>query len=267
MWALLAALALAAAVWMAPRALVEPADDRPPPEAIGRAAALGRSYAAADVTWLRTVQLMGDPVLERARWPHLEEWVDLTTRFDPSFATPYHFGALLLVGDPSRAKVADRLLARGEEAQPTSFSLPAMRGFIAYFSQLDPATAAVHYHRAARLPGAPPFFEAFARRLEHQGHTCAQMLRDLNSLAAGETAEKRRALLAGREQIVLGCVEGQLKNAASAYRTRHGSNGSLDELRAAGLLTEEPFAPPGRCWQVAGGRPSLMSCPTSEGGP
>ncbi|MBI1949162.1 MAG: hypothetical protein HYS27_25970 [Deltaproteobacteria bacterium] len=267
MWLVFAGVALAAAVVLAPAALVAPADGTPPPEAVGRAAALGRTYAASDLAWLRTVQLMGDPVLEQARWPHLEEWVDLTTRFDPTFETPYHFGALLLVGDPVRAQVADRMLARGEVAQPTSFSLPAMRGFIAYFSQLDPAAAALHYHRAARLPGAPPFFEAFARRLEHQGQTCAQMLRDLNSLAAGETAEKRRALLAGREQIVLGCVEGQLKNAASVYRTRHGRNGSLDELRAAGLLAEEPFAPPGRCWQVVSGRPSLVSCAPPGAGP
>ncbi len=66
------------------------------------------------------------------------------------------------------------------------------------------------------------------------------------------------------DDVVLGCVEGQLKNAAAAYRTRHGTNGSLDELRAAGLVTEEPLAPPGQCWVVVDGNPSLIACPATE---
>ncbi len=118
--------------------------------------------------------------------------------------------------------------------------------------------------RSLRLEGAPPFLEAFAKRLEHQGHTCAEMLRDLHAIATAETADRRKALLAGRERVVLGCVEGQLKNAAAAYRTRHGTNGSLDELRAAGLVTEEPLAPPGQCWVVVDGNPSLIACPATE---
>lgn len=267
MWVLIAGIALAAAAWLAPAALEARSRDVPPPEAVVRACSLGRTYAGADIAWLRTVQLLGDEALERQRWPHLEHWVDLTTALDPTFETPYYFGSVLLVGDAARAQVADRLLQRGQAALPDRYSLPALRGYIAYFSRLDPVTAAVHYRAAALLPGAPHFFETFANRLERQGHTCAEMLRNLNALAAVESAEKRQALLAGRETIVLGCVGGQLKNAASAFRLRTGSDGSLDELRRAGLVTEEPFAPPGRCWEISEGRPALVACTAVEPAP
>ena len=233
----------------------------PPPEAMARGAALGRSYAAADVAWLRTVQLIGDPVAERLRWPSLEEWVDLTTRLDPTFVAPYFFGAAMLVGDTERARNVDQILRRGQEAMPVSFSFPMMRGFIAYFALLDPAAAATHYREAAGLPGAPRYLEAFASRLETQVHTCGQMLKDLNALAAEEGVDRRRAMLAEREPILVACVEGQLKNAAGAYRNAHGRNGSLAELREAGLVTGELFAPKGRCWVVNGGRPALVPCP------
>ncbi|MCC7070097.1 MAG: hypothetical protein IT383_02175 [Deltaproteobacteria bacterium] len=267
MWAVLAAVALGVAVWLSPSALPPAPDERPPPEAISRAVALGRPYAAADAAWLRTVQLIGNPTKEAARWPGLEDWVDLTTRLDPRFEAPYHFGALLLVGDPARAPAADRMLERGQRALPESFSLPAMRGFIAYFTMLDPASAAEHYHEAARLPGAPPYLEQFAKRLEHQGHTCAAMLRDLTGLAAHQDAHKRAAFLAGRDRMLLGCVEGQLRAAAGAFRTRTGRDGSLDELRGAGLLADEPWAPEGQCWRVDSGRPLLEPCPPPEGSP
>lgn len=267
MWALLAAIALGLAVWLAPTSQAARPEERPPPEAVSRVAALGRSYAAADVMWLTTVQLMGDPRAEAKRWPGLEDWIDLTTRLDPTFETPYYYGALLLVGEPERAAKADLLLARGQRALPTSFSLPAMRGFIAYFTLLDPAQAAVHYREAAALPGAPPFLEAFARRLEHQGHTCREMLRNLAALAAEADPHRRAALLAGREAMLLGCVEGQLKAAASAFRTRKGRDGTLEEVRAAGLITDEPWAPSGKCWRLESGRPFLEPCSAQEASP
>lgn len=232
-----------------------------------RVTSLGRYHAASDVVWIRTVQLIGDPQAERQRWPSLEHWIDLTTSLDPKFETPYFFGATLLVSDPARAEAADQLLVRGQQAFPTTFSFPMMRGFVAYFARLDPAGAAVHYHAAAKLPRAPRYLEQFAKRLETQAHTCGEMLRNLNALAAEETPEKRRAMLAEREPIVIACVEGQLKNAAGAYRNEHGKNGSLDELRAAGLVTGELYAPSGRCWVVRGGRPTLQPCPAREAKP
>ncbi len=267
MWALVASVALAIAVAVAPAALPERADGRPPPEVLSRAVALGRSHAAADLAWLGTVQLMGDPQQEAARWPGLEDWIDLTTRLDPGFETPYHYGALLLVGDLQRADAADALLARGQQALPARFSLPAMRGFIAYFTRLDPARAAVHYREAARLPGAPQFLAVFAQRLEHQGHTCPDVLRNLTALASVSDPRERAALLAGRERMMLGCVEGQLRGAAAAFRTRLGRDGTLDQVRAEGLLVDEPWAPPGQCWTLEYGRPKLLPCPAPEDRP
>lgn len=267
MWAILAALALGAAVLLAPDRMVEEGDSAPPPEAVTRVAALGRSHAAADVIWLRTVQLIGDPKAERRRWPSLEHWVDLTTRLDPAFATPYFFGAALLVGDPKRVAIADQLLERGQAAIPNDFSFPMMRGYIAYFGRLDPAGAAAQYRAASRLPGAPRYLEAFATRLETQAHNCTELLRNLSALAAAETPERRRAMLAEREPIAIGCVEGSLKNAAGAYRNRYGRDGTLEELRAEGLLSGQLYAPPGQCWKLSSGRPSLGPCATNEGRP
>ncbi len=267
MWAFFAALALGAAVLLAPGSLEAPHDAAAPPAEMVRTAALGRTFAASDVMWLRTVQVMGDPALERRHWPGLESWVDVTTLLDPTFETPYFFGTALLVADPARAEVADRLLERGQRAFPDRFSFPMMRGFIAYFSRLDPASAAVHYHEAARLPDAPPHLEAFARRLETQVHTCSEMLRNLGALAAQETPDKQRALLAEREPILIGCAEGQLKNAAAAFRNRQGRDGSLEELAAAGLVGGDLYTPMGRCWIVTAGRPSLVPCAASEGPP
>ena len=267
MWAILAALALGAAVLLAPTPMAGEGDPTPPPEAVTRVAALGRSYAAADVIWLQTIQIIGDPKAEQRHWPSLEHWVDLTTRLDPAFATPYFFGAALLVGDPKRVEVADQLIERGQAAIPEDFSFPMMRGYIAYFGRLDPAAAAVQYRTAARLPGAPRYLEAFATRLETHAHNCTELLRNLSALAAAETPERRRAMLAEREPIAVGCVEGYLKNAAGAYRNRVGRDGTLEELRAEGLVSGPLYAPPGQCWKLRCGSPSLSPCPPAEGAP
>lgn len=262
MWAVLAVAALGLAVLVAPNGLVEQEDPSPPPEAVTRAAALGRTFAAADLIWLRTVQIIGDGPMIARRWPQLEHWVDLSTRLDPAFETPYFFGAVLLAGDRERAHVTDALLERGQRALPNVYSLPMMRGYIAYFSRMDPAAAAVHYATAAQLPGAPRFLGKFAATLEKQAVTCSAMARDLEMLARVESPDKRNAMLAEREGLLISCVEGQLKNAAAAYRNSHeGRNGTLKELQDAGLVESELFAPPGRCWTVKGGRGVLVPCP------
>jgi hypothetical protein len=150
---LLAALMLAAVAYAtAPdNRASDDLDPTPWPPAAVRVAALGRSSAAADVAWLKTVQLLGSDAQAAAGYPELEKWIDLITTLDPRFEEPYFFGATLLVTDPERAPQIDALLERGEQVFPGLFHFAMLRGFLAQFGLLDATKASEHYRRASTM--------------------------------------------------------------------------------------------------------------------
>lgn len=259
--ATLAAAATAIAVAPSPRS--GSTSLAPWPEPVVRAAALGRTYAGADIAWMKTVQLIGDVNQERRGYPSLDEWVDLTTRLDPRFDLPYFFGAVLLVTDDARAPHVDALLARGEEAMPEFFSLAMFRGFLAYFGRLDAKTAAEHYRRAAAKPQAPGWLKLFADRIEREEDSCDGVMRRLAQVSDEASGAQGRALASSQGKVLVHCLKTRLERAAAAWRVRRGGGvPTVADVARDGLIEDPVPAPPGMCWSLdEDQKASLAPCP------
>lgn len=256
---LLAALALLAAP--APRADSE-IDPSPWPMPIVRVASLGRPYAAADVSWLKAVQLLGSDSYAAANHPQLETWIDLITRLDPTFEEPYFFGAVLLVTDRERAPDIDRSLARGEAAFPDRFAFPMMRGFLAQFGLIDAQAAAEHYRRAAAKPNAPAYVRVHAEKLAKEGASCGSIMSDLKDLTAGASAAQAKTIAEQRFDILEHCLARLIERTAVSLRlggkTASGAFATFADVESE--LGAPVPRPPDRCWQLEADKASLRPC-------
>jgi tetratricopeptide (TPR) repeat protein len=124
---------------------------------------------AADVYWIRAVQLYGDTRLGNnpdKGYALLYPLLDLTTSLDPYFGVAYQFGALFLAeeapGGPGRPDLAIALLEKGLKAKPDDWQLYQAIGFVHYWSRQDYQTAADWFRRASLQPGAPTWMAPLA---------------------------------------------------------------------------------------------------------
>jgi tetratricopeptide (TPR) repeat protein len=232
----------------------------PPPLPVVRAAALGRTHAASDLLWLRTIQLVGERIAEGSRYPRVDEWVDAITTLDPAFDYPYAFAAVLLsTEEEARLARVDRILARGERAQPDTFWFPFQRGFLAYFGLLDTQAAIAHYQRASTKKDAPPNIGAFARKLEETTDSCARMPEYLTMLMRSQSQRDARALRDKAVSIVEHCVQSEWRQAAVPRRLA-GESDTLESMVASGAMKPLPQIP-GLCWgQDERSLPKLKPC-------
>ncbi len=269
-----AAAALAVAVSPSP-----PAAEASPeamvawPEPVVRVVDLGRRFAAVDVAWLRTVQMIGDDDAARAHYPHLEDWIDLETRLDEKFAVAYAFGAILLTTDAARADKVDEMLARGERAMPEDFTLSQYRGFLAYFGRLDPIAAAEHYEKAAQK-GGPRWYAQFAARLRKQGVECEAVLANLqevynesNESNESKSSYQAEAMKSERAHIFEACWKKTIELAATKFRMQKSANATDVKQLVDGGYLGQVWQPHGMCWQLSHERATLAPCPTNGGGP
>lgn len=238
-------------------------DATPWPPGIVRVAALGRTYAASDIVWLKTVQLLGSNEQAAKEWPQLERWIELVTELDPSFEEPYFLGAILLVTDPRRSPDVDRLLERGQNAFPKLYHLPMLRGFVAQFGSLDPRAAAAHYERASRLPNAPAHLAALAKRLAKETNDCQSVIADLALFGGGSSREQRETLATQRGAILEHCLKRRIDDAATQLFLDNGRHATIEEVEK--VLGPLPH-PPDRCWTIAAARSSLVPCPAGTPG-
>jgi hypothetical protein len=232
---------------------------QPLPAAVYEVALLGRRAAAADLVWLRTIQLIGSRPYSEARYPHLEDWADVITALDPGYQMPPATVAVLLVTETDRAERVDALLARAEERDATGFYFPMLRGFVAYFGRRDLPAAAAHYERAGER-GGPPYVKAFAKRLRTRALQCTELIDDLAAVARSDGVD-RDALRSRSTDIVVSCFKQEIEHAATRFRLdRQASATSLQQLVSAGYLPAVPQTPAGSCWDFNGIDVQLVAC-------
>lgn len=223
----------------------------PPPEGVARALALGRIDAAADLLWLRCVQMVGHPDAEPARYPHVDEWIDLVTLFAPDFEYPYAFAAVLLATEEdARLNRIDTILARGEAYQPANYWFPLHRGFLAYFGMLDSQVAAVHYERASTKEGAPKYLRSFVKRLQNEETACANMPAQLGMVASSQSARDAQALREKALSIIQHCVQAEWRRSRGKFNLLNLSgHDEIENFVNAGLVKPLPVLP-GLCWRL-----------------
>jgi hypothetical protein len=256
-----AALAVAALLRSAP---VTPAQLEVPPPPVFLAATGAREFAAADVAWLRMVQVMGRNAAARGDRDGLMRYLDVVTTLDPKFETAYVFAGAALAGDPALVESLDKVLARGDVALPESFFVPMIRAFSAHFGRFDLATAAEHYRRASARRGAPAHLSRLADRLEKTRGSCEDVAVVLGELTGGGQ-EDGVILRRGWRSVFEQCTRALIEAAAVRYRhTRGRAATSIDDLLADGLAP--PSAPRGSCWRLEGMGAVLGPCAPVERG-
>jgi hypothetical protein len=149
---------------------------------VAKRAALGHAGLAADVYWIRALQLFGQerlsPPGHARNYALLYPLLDLTTTLDPYFSIAYRFGAIFLgepyPDGPGRADLAIALLRKGLAAQPHKWQYMQDLGFVYYWHLRDYKAAAQAFQRASEMPGAPNWLRPLAAvTLAEGGHRSA----------------------------------------------------------------------------------------------
>ncbi len=226
------------------------ASGSPPQRSALLIAALGRHSVAADLAWLRLVQLLGDRAYAQSRYPGLEDWIALTTELHPNLLGPFYFGATLLLGDPARRDRVDDLLALAEKRSPLDFRFPLERGILDYFGRFEPLAAAEDFERAATVPGAPQYLAALAKTVRARGVACS-------TIGTAAAAFSQGAAMI--EDRTVECVKRRIEAAAASARINEDPDDSVESLIARGHLQASALVA-GLCWSLRHGTATPITC-------
>jgi len=229
-----------------------------------RLLALGFDSAAADTSYLRAIQIFGEPASGRTthdqrlkRSDAIARLLERTTDLDPSFAYAYVFGAVAIPVPSDRGTVgnlvaAESLLRKGTEAVPSDWRIPFHLAYLKAVQEGDFTSAAGYMGVAALRPNAPKYLTLLATRLAAQGgslDTGIAIARARLSLAA---SPEERAEIEGR--LLLLVMERDLRaleSAVAAYVEHHGlAPPSLEALVADARLPSVPDEPHGGRYQL-----------------
>jgi hypothetical protein len=184
---------------------------------------------AADIYWIRTIQHYGRDRKEFRpdRFGLLYPLLDLTTTLDPHFNIAYRFGAIFLSvqapDGPGRPDLAEQLLLKGLERNPTRWQYAHDIAFIHYWYTHDYARAAEWFMRASAMPNAPAWIGPLAAITQAQGgnREGAQLL--LQQLAESSSEPYvQAAARRGLEQLrALNAID-QLNEIVAAHHAERG---------------------------------------------
>ena len=255
-----AALALAfaaAALGVAHRIRV--AQDRPydvgfvPSAGALRWASLGHPTLAANLTWLRTVQYVGDSRGNERGWGKLRPLVELVTDLDPRHGYAYQVGANML-SSVGLVSDANAILEKGTRNVPDRYILPFHRAANAFLYEEDHQLAGRWFEIAARTPGAPAHLRDYVLAQYVKGddaEAAISFLRQMESEARDD--DSQRSI---QRQIRHATVERDalaIERAARAYRARFGiAPVAVAQILYAGLLARIPPDPFGGSYYLGG---------------
>jgi hypothetical protein len=222
--------------------------------AVVKRLALSYQAIAADVYWIRALQVFGGARQEderHRRFDLLYPLLDLTTTLDPHFNIAYRFGAIFLAeappGGPGRPDLAIALLKKGLEASPEKWQYMQDIGFVEYWARHDYKAAAEWFERGSRLPGAAWFLKPLAATtLVQGGQRSASRLLFQAIAESGEIEWTRNDARRRLRQLDAMDAIDELTRVVALFKQRGGQAPfTWDRLAAAGLLRGVPTDPDG----------------------
>ncbi len=205
---------------------------------------LGHPTLAADLTWLRVVQYVGEKRGDERGWNKLRPLVEVVTDLDPRHGYAYQVGANMLssvglVGD------ANAILEKGTRNVPDRYILPFHRAVNAFLYEGDHALAGRWFEVAARTPGAPAHLRDYVLAQYVKGNVAEAALSFLRQLESeAQDDESRKSI---RSQILRATLEREaapLEAAAARFRDRYGIRPvALEQLVHDGLISAIPPDP------------------------
>lgn len=210
-----------------------------------KVAVLGYDQLAADLLWLKAIQVMGKKGSEHADAEWFYQAVDVITTLDPKFDYVYQMGSVFLSVLADRADLAVQLLSKGVIDNPDEWRLYFYLGFDQFYYLGNFKEAADAMAKAAALPGRPAYVPLLASRLYAHAEEPELALAFLEQMYRLSKDDQVRAELRARMQEVM--VERDVKmlnQVVQRFHERyHRFPGELTELVTAGLLTELPSEP------------------------
>jgi tetratricopeptide (TPR) repeat protein len=146
-----------------------------------RRLSLGFNGLAADWYWMRTLQYVGNKILDFGKQHEgkvdfdslkdlkldlLPQMLNVSTTLDPQFMAPYEYGAMILPEIDSNQATA--LLDYGIQQNPGAWRLYHHLGYI-YWQRRDYQKAGETYGTGAKLAGAPSWMTALSARMKGEG--------------------------------------------------------------------------------------------------
>lgn len=202
---------------------------------------------AADLYWIRAIQHYGRDSKEYRpdRFGLLYPLLDLTTTLDPHFNIAYRFGAIFLSVEapdgPGRPDLAEQLLLKGLDRNPTRWQYAHDIAFIHYWYTQDYRKAAEWFARAAAMPNAPLWIEPLAAITMVQGgdREGARLILQQLSTSASEKYVRDAANRGLSQLKALNAID-QLTGLVRAFQQVHGRKPrSLGELFTNGLVPRD----------------------------
>jgi hypothetical protein len=221
---------------------------------VARRVALSYDLLAADVYWIRAVQVFGSArrTAETDRnYDLLYPMLDMATGLDPYYNIAYRFGAIFLSepkpGGPGRPDLAIKLLLKGLQAQPTKWEYMQDIGFVHFWAMHDYKGAAEWFERGSRLPNAAWFLKPLAATtLAQGGHREASRTLFGALAASGESDWVRKDAARRLRQLDAMDAIDELRGIVTRYRERGGSTPvTWQALVRAGYLRAIPADPDG----------------------
>ena len=216
-----------------------------PPPHIFKPLTLGFHLAAADVLWIRSMQIFAEeigPEDSNFLCRIISSIVDL----DPRFYIAYIYGGLNLSVFARAPEHSNEILMKGLDQFPDDWQIPFFIGYNYFYELKDFGRAAQYMEIASQRPEHPFWLPAFSARLYAQAGDPQLAVELLYRLVQGTGDE----LLSERWKYELKTAivkrdTSQLDRLVEEFSRRKGRiPGTLEELVAVGItqkLPEEPF--------------------------
>ncbi len=210
-----------------------------------RPLSLGYHNVLADVLWFRAISYFGEHYRSDRTYRWLAHICELVTDLDPRAEHVYRFAGLILPWEAGDVDGGIRMLEKGVQALPRSWTLSYYLGFTYFFFKDDYETAALHLQRAASLPDVHPAVTRLASTLTTEvagPETTMAFLRDLEQNV--DSKQVRDVLQRNLQETAAATAITTLNAAIDDYRARLGEPPkSLEQLVAAGFLRQIPRDP------------------------
>jgi len=170
---------------------------------------LGYQQLAADLIWLRVIQVNGDKIVSEKGYDWIYHALDVVTTLDPKFAYAYQFGGVNLGAVGKKFEKSNALLMKGLRETPDVWQIPFYLGFNYFFYLNDFQTAADYMAKASLLPGHPAYLPQLTSRLYAQAGRKEAAVQFLEQMIQQTEDDKVKEALQERvKQIQRGEVTG-----------------------------------------------------------
>jgi tetratricopeptide (TPR) repeat protein len=216
-------------------------------------AAVGYREVAADLIWIRTLQLLADGMHSRRAYGWAYHAADVVTDLDPYSFSPYVVTGMILGVWGGMPEESIRILKKGIAWNPETWQLPFYVGYDYYFELHDPEQAAPYIRMAASLPGAPEYLGKFAARMTVEAGKYEAALEFLDRLQEQvQDLRLQEGLENRKREVILSRDIAGLEEAAQIYKNEVGhSPKSLDDLVRQGVIRGVPQEPFGGLYKIS----------------